>query len=74
MNRVSVRNANDPMPTGQREVGTILLSSSKDGHHRSQNNIKIARRNHQPKVLLRLWYKVCFLGVGVCQVMNSSVG
>ena len=26
MNKVSVRNANNPMPTGQREIGAILLS------------------------------------------------
>jgi hypothetical protein len=32
MNEVSVRNANDPMPTGQGEIGTILLSPFEDGH------------------------------------------
>ena len=28
MNAVSVRNVNDPMPTGQADIGTILLSLS----------------------------------------------
>ena len=31
MNRVSVRNASNPMPTGQGEVGTKLLSPFEDG-------------------------------------------
>ena len=33
LNEVSVRNANDPMPTGQGEIGTILLSPSEDGNY-----------------------------------------
>ena len=33
MNRVSVRNANNPMPTGHGEAGTKLLSSFEDGFH-----------------------------------------
>ena len=36
VNEASVGNAKDPMPTGQREVGTILLSPSEDGHYNSQ--------------------------------------
>jgi hypothetical protein len=33
MNEVSVRNVNDPMPTGQGDIGTILLSPFGDGHY-----------------------------------------
>ena len=33
MNKVSVRNANDPMPTRQGDIGTILLSPFEDGHY-----------------------------------------
>ena len=36
VNKVSVRNANNPMPTGQREIGAILLSRFEDGHYSSQ--------------------------------------
>jgi hypothetical protein len=32
VNEVSVCNVNDPMPTGQRDIGTILLSPFGDGH------------------------------------------
>jgi hypothetical protein len=31
VNEVSVRNVNDPMPTGQGDIGTILLSPFGDG-------------------------------------------
>ena len=34
VNEVSVRNANDPMPTGQGEIGTVLLSPFEDRHYR----------------------------------------
>jgi hypothetical protein len=40
VNRVSVRNANNPMPTGHGEVGTKLLSSFEDGHYSNQVNKK----------------------------------
>jgi hypothetical protein len=33
VNRVSVHNANNPMPTGHGEAGTKLLSSFEDGHY-----------------------------------------
>ena len=33
VNKVSVRNVNDPMPTGQGDIGAILLSPFKDGHY-----------------------------------------
>jgi hypothetical protein len=40
MNKVSVRNANNPMPTGQGEVGTKLLSPFEDGHYSNQEESK----------------------------------
>jgi hypothetical protein len=36
VNRVSVRDANNPMSTGHGEAGTKLLSSSEDGHYNNQ--------------------------------------
>ena len=33
VNKVSIRNVNDPMPTGQGEIGAILLSPFDDGHY-----------------------------------------
>ena len=36
VNKVSVRNANNPMPTGHGEAGTKLLSPFEDGHYGSQ--------------------------------------
>ena len=36
MNRVSVHNANNPMPTGHGEAGTKLLSFFEDEHYSSQ--------------------------------------
>ena len=33
VNEVSVRNVNDPMPTGQEDIGTILLSPFGDGDY-----------------------------------------
>ena len=39
MNEMSVRNVNDPMPTGQGDIGTILLSPCGDGHYTSTNII-----------------------------------
>ena len=33
MNEVPICNANDPMPTGQGDIGTILLSPFEDGHY-----------------------------------------
>ena len=33
VNKVSVRNVNDLMPTGQGDIGTILLSPFEDGHY-----------------------------------------
>ena len=33
MNKVSIRNVNDPVPTGQGDIGTILLSLVEDGHY-----------------------------------------
>ena len=35
MNRVSVRDANNPRSAGHGEVGTRLLSSFEDGHYNS---------------------------------------
>jgi hypothetical protein len=35
VNKVSVRNAKDPMPTGQGDGGTKLLSPFEDGHYSS---------------------------------------
>ena len=49
MNRVSVRNANTPMPTGQGGVGTKLLSPFEDGLYSSQrasNTGPIIAREH----------------------------
>jgi hypothetical protein len=40
VNKVSVRNANHPMPTGQGEVGTKLLSPFEDGHYSNQEESK----------------------------------
>jgi hypothetical protein len=36
VNRVSVRDANNPMSTGHGEAGTKLLSSFEDGHYSNQ--------------------------------------
>ena len=36
VNKVFVRNANNPMPTGYGEAGTKLLSSFEDEHYSSQ--------------------------------------
>jgi hypothetical protein len=36
VNRVSVRNANNPMPIGHGEAGTKLLFFFEDGHYSSQ--------------------------------------
>ena len=33
MNKVSVCNVNDSMPTGQGDIGIILLSPFEDGHY-----------------------------------------
>lgn len=33
MNEVSVSNANDPMPTGVGEIGTLILCPFEDGHY-----------------------------------------
>jgi hypothetical protein len=39
VNRVSVRNANNPMPTGHGEAGTELLSSFEDGHYSGAHSL-----------------------------------
>jgi hypothetical protein len=36
---VSVRNANNPMPTGHGEAGTKLLSSFEDGHYSNRETV-----------------------------------
>jgi hypothetical protein len=33
VNEVSVRNVNDPVPSGQGDIGTILLSPFGGGHY-----------------------------------------
>jgi len=44
VNKVSVRNANNPMPTGHGEAGTKLLSSFEDGHYSSRETVTEKQR------------------------------
>jgi len=47
VNEVSVRNVNDPMPTGQGDIGTILLSPFGDEHYYPTQN------HHQQQMPLK---------------------
>ena len=67
VNKVSVRNANDPMPTGQGEVGTILLSLFEDGHYSSQKTNMVTHHNVWP--IVKFVFKVEVFCFGCRQVM-----
>jgi hypothetical protein len=41
VNKVSVRNVNDPVPTEKRDIGTILLSPFEDGHYSNENKVTV---------------------------------
>jgi hypothetical protein len=46
VNRVSVRPGNEPVPTGQRDIGARLLSPSEDRHFSNQDLVKVTYGNH----------------------------
>jgi hypothetical protein len=46
VNIVSVRLDNEPMPTGQRNIGTRLLSPSGNRHFSNQKLVKVTHNSH----------------------------
>ena len=61
MNRVSIRNANNPMPTGHGEVGTKLLTSFEDGHTCFAINANHHRNQPKPSHCAMCQYVECLL-------------
>ena len=70
MNKVSVCNANDPMPTGQRDIGTILLSPFEDGHY---DRKKIMNNKQQKQRLVYLFSKTLICSTSLVIVLQKRV-
>ena len=69
MNIVFVRLDNEPVPTGQRDIGTRLLSPSKDRHFSNHALVRVPHISLLTNiyVILVVYFEVYL--VGGCQVM-----
>ena len=66
--------SNDPMPTRQGEIGTVLLSPFEDGHYSNQEKVEVTHRKLLGKYCSLCYSISCGLWCWWSPSHGSSVG